>query len=182
MQQFYQMFTGANFSRKPRATMAQSATRPGLTQIQTNAMTPSEILSYWLTGTGGKIYFSPSSEISKEFSQGDGAALLEALFYKKFNGKPNHLDKMNAVDYKYTWFFRAWNINSAVQIVGTWKGHAVRVNDNVLFRAENSMTVSSLTFGRQRSEIGWEWLNPTHLGPQKSDLLMTIEWSRPLKK
>lgn len=144
-------------------------------------MSPAGLVEYWATGDGGDIYFGPDSKMSQLFSSGDGAKLLEDLYYAKFNGSPPHLGKMDRVDYKYTWFFRAFNTNSAVQVMGTWKGHAVRAYDQVLFRAENTMSFNSLTFGRQRAETGWDWLNPQAFGPKANDLNITIEWSRPVR-
>ncbi len=157
--------------------------RQGLSQTQINNMSPLDVVEYWALGDGGKIYFGPDSKVSKQFSRGDGAKLLEDLFYKKFGGNPPDLGRMDHVDYKYTWVFppRAFNTNLSVQMVGTWKGHAVRAGNQVLFRANNSMTFSSLTFGRQRSEAGVGWLNPKAFGPKKNDLFMTVEWVRPRK-
>ncbi len=160
---------------------AKYTPKKALTQKEINNMTAFDVVEYWALGDGGELYFGPESHLSKEFSEGDGAKLLEELFYKKFDGNPPNLGSMNRVDYKYTWFFRAWNSNPSVQIIGTWKGHAVRVDDQVLFRASNSMTFNSLTFGRQRAETEWEWLNPDALGPKENDLDMLIEWTRPLR-
>jgi hypothetical protein len=101
--------------------------------------------------------------------------------YSKYGGVLPLDAKMTDVDWVYTWTDRAWNLNSAVHLVGTWKGDAVRANDTVLFRASNSVTFNSLTFGRQRSETGLKWLNPKSLGPKENDLHITIEWSRPVR-
>ncbi|WP_163834534.1 LysM peptidoglycan-binding domain-containing protein [Spartinivicinus ruber] len=144
-------------------------------------MHPIDVVKHWALGYGGNLHFSPESRVSKIFSQGDGAKLLEDRFYNKFAGNPPDLGEMNKVDYKYTWFWRAFNLNSAEQVVGTWKGEAIRHGNEVVFRAKNNMSLNSLTFGRQRSETGWDWLNPEILGPNEGDLYMTIEWSRPLR-
>lgn len=147
-----------------------------------NEMMPTDMVLYWLSGRGGELHFPPESYISNDFKQGDGAKRLEYLFYDKFSGCPQDHDRIARVDYKYTWFWRAWNLNATVQIVGTWKGHAKRINDLIHFSAENDMTWNSLTFGRQRSESGYEWLNPDWLKSNTSDVHMIIDWVSPLKQ
>lgn len=142
-------------------------------------MTPTDVVSYWLSGKGGELVFEPGSYISNEFQEGDGAKRLENLFYAKFaGGCAENYTRMDNVDYTYTWFWRAWNLNMTVQIIGTWKGSVFRDGGTLYFTAKNKMTWNSLTFGRQRAESGYDWLNPEWLNTNTSDVDMIIKWTR----
>ena len=142
-----------------------------------------ETVFQWAKGDGGHIHFPEGSYMSKTFSEGRGAETLEERFFAKFKGNPPNYGKMTEVDYEYAWLSTRWmNLNPAEQAVGTWKGFAYRDGDQVVFKAENTMSLSSLMFGNLRTEIsdytGWEWIRPSE---SASDLKTTIYWTRPLK-
>ena len=98
-------------------------------------------------------YFGPGSEISKEFSEGDGAKTFEDFLFNKYDGNPQPGDEVTNFGYKFTWFWRAWTTNSAEHFMGSWKGTAKVMDDMILFRAENTAGVHSLYFGRQIDEF-----------------------------
>ena len=126
-----------------------------------------------------EINFKDNSEISRIFSQGNGAKYFEDKFYEKFNGSPKENDKINNFAYTFTWNPRATHTtNPAEQLVGSWQGGEATVKgNNVYFRIHNTIGANSLFFGRQLGEHGI-----TPVGQTKNDIHMTIEWTIPLRK
>lgn len=145
----------------------------GMTQSQVDQMTPSDVVSYWASGKGGSLYFSPNSNMSKIFSQGQGAKVFKKYLFDKYNGAPTNLAEVTKFAYKFTWKRALQTANSAEHAVGSWEnGHAGVVGDKVLFSISNTMGANSLVFGRQLGEYG---IVP--VGKTSSDLHMTIEWN-----
>lgn len=138
---------------------------------------PSDVVARWLVGDDGHLYFGPNSEMSKKFSQGRGAKTFEDFFYNKYSGGPAQADRVDNFDYTFTWFraIKSWNL--AEQVVGSWHdGVAEVVDDQLVCRIENVMSLRSLLFGRQLWQMGM--IDPK---PGEGDLRMTIEWTAPLR-
>ncbi len=151
--------------------------RLGSTQDQINKMSPSDVAKYWLSSDGDTLNFPSDSEMSKIFSQGNGAQEFENYVYQKFNGNPQYLDKVERYARTFTWGRAALTLNSAEHVVGSWgNGTALVLSDRIVFQVHNRMGANSLFFGRQLGEVG---LNP--FGQRTGDLNMSIEWTSPLK-
>ncbi len=153
-----------------------------LTQAQINDMSPSDLLGYFggtvrQNGDGQSIYFGPDSRMSLLFREGNGAKVFEKFVYDKFGGV---LKTGNSVDdYGYTFNARRFlgTINFAEHVIGSWGGGQARVvEQQILFRARNTMGVSSFFAGRYTEQwFGWS------IGPKASDVPMTIEWTLPVR-
>ncbi len=161
---------------------------------------PFELGLDFITGEGAtNRYFGPGSDISKQFSEGDGAKTFEEFLSSKYDGNPQPGDGVTNFGYKFTWFFRAWTTNSAEHFMGSWKGTAKVMDDMILFRAENTAGTHSLFFGRQIDEAN-KFLGVTNAPyPHKifsvpdikafdgnriplSNMNTTIEWTRRLRQ
>uniref|UniRef100_UPI00146FB726 hypothetical protein n=1 Tax=Zooshikella ganghwensis TaxID=202772 RepID=UPI00146FB726 len=171
-----------NFGRAPRRTSFANTNienaQNKLSQEQINNMSPIDVFTYFdevvgRNGDGGSLYFGPDSKMSQLFSQGKGAQTFERFLYDKFGGKLKNGDRVDDFGYAFNTsrFFRTNNI--AEHVVGSWGGgKAVVVDQTILFRATNTMGVSSLFAGRYTEKwFGWS------IGPKASDVHMTIEWT-----
>ena len=124
------------------------------------------------------MYFGPDSKMSKIFSQGDGAKTLEEDFYKKFNGTLSDGDSMDNYDYKFNPIRFLTTANSAEHVVGSWEDAIVIVvQDQVLFRVNNTMGAGSFFYGRYTDS----WFGFS-IGDKASDVNMMIEWTAPVRK
>ena len=140
-------------------------------------MSPAELLAYFggtviQNGDGQSLYFGPDSRMSQLFSQGEGAKYFESKLYEKYGGNLTNGNQMDNFGYKFgsSRFFRTSNL--AEHAVGSWGGGQARVvGQQILFRATNTMGVSSFFAGRYTEK--WFGLS---IGSKASDVHMTIEW------
>ena len=140
-------------------------------------MSPADVVKYWASGKGGTLNFVPDSELSKIFSQGNGAKAFEEFVYQKFGGKPSNGDSVTNYDYVFTWGRALRTTNTAEHVVGSWENGTAAVGDSqIRFNVSNTMGMNSLFFGRQLGERGI-----TPFGDRAGDLNMTIEWTSPLR-
>lgn len=154
----------------------------GLTQDQVNNMSPADLLKYFggtviQDGDGQSLYFGPDSKMSQLFSQGEGAQAFEKFVYDKFGGNLTTGDSVDDFAYKFNTPRFFGTANFAEHVVGSWGGGKARVVDQqILFRATNTMGVSSFFAGRY-TEQWFDW----SIGPKASDVHMTIEWTSPVR-
>ncbi len=171
---------GADFSNLTGLT--SSCAQEGLTQGQVNNMSPADLLTYFggtviQNGDGQNLYFGPDSKMSQLFSQGKGPQAFENFLYDKFGGSLQTGDRVDDYGYAFNTPRFFGTTNTAEHVVGSWGGGtAVVVDQQVLFRATNTMGASSFFAGRYTEKIlGWS------VGPKASDVHMTIEWTSPVR-
>ena len=159
-----------------------ASAQKGLTQDQINNMSPADLLKYFggtvvQNGDGQSLYFGPDSRMSQLFSQGKGAQAFEKFVYDKFGGSLTTGDSVDDFAYKFNTPRFFGTANSAEHVVGSWGGGQARVVDQqILFRATNTMGASSFFAGRYTEQwFGWS------IGPKASDVNMTIEWTSPVR-
>ncbi|WP_347332637.1 RHS repeat-associated core domain-containing protein [Marinimicrobium locisalis] len=154
----------------------------GMAQDQINNMSPADLLKYFggtviQNGDGQSLYFGPDSRMSQLFSQGDGAKYFESKLYEKYGGTLTTGGKMDNFGYKFGPSRVFGTSNFAEHVVGSWGGGQARVVDQqILFRATNTMGASSFFAGRYTEKwFGWS------IGQKASDVHMTLEWTSPVR-